>query len=220
MLKTTSRAARDNIKTYIMENSDFSNYERETPATFAELAPALLEIFRDEFYNYSKNYYKFNEYLAFSEWCAGLPSVLDTCYYYNRSAVDDVAAILEETPEEAAKYSEADAEKLLTHLIYRELTAQGEEGESIWFIMSDYIRPARIEAETAADALSKYAEKLEAEYYITISKTAIKNKSDMFIDSADGDPVKSGYVITAATDFQADNGDMKKQYIDLLFCSE
>ena len=37
---------------------------------------------------------------------AGLPSVLDTCYFYNRSAVDDLGAILEETESEKAKRGE------------------------------------------------------------------------------------------------------------------
>ena len=44
-----------------------------------------------------------------------------TGYYYNRSAVDDLAGILEETDAEKARYNEQDAEKLLTSLIYREL---------------------------------------------------------------------------------------------------
>ena len=57
----------------------------------------------------------------FEEWAAGLPSILDTCYYYNRSAVDDLGAILEETDSEKARYSEQQAETRLTYLIYREL---------------------------------------------------------------------------------------------------
>lgn len=48
--------------------------------------------------------------------------ILDTCYYYNRSAVDDLGAILEETEEEKARFTEQEAEQLLTDLIYRELT--------------------------------------------------------------------------------------------------
>lgn len=43
------------------------------------------------------------------------------CYYYNRSAVDDLGEILEETDEEKAKYSEQQAEELLSRLIYREM---------------------------------------------------------------------------------------------------
>lgn len=66
-------------------------------------------------------YYRNNEFAAFADWCAGLPGVLNTCYYYNRSAVDDLGAILEETSEEKARYTEEQAEKTLTTLIYREL---------------------------------------------------------------------------------------------------
>jgi len=58
---------------------------------------------------------------VFIDWAQGLPSVLDTCYYYNRSAVDDLGAILEQSAREKAQYTEAEAEQLLTHLIYREL---------------------------------------------------------------------------------------------------
>lgn len=62
-----------------------------------------------------------NEQERFTDWAQGLPSILDTCYYYNRSAVDDLGAILEETAEEKARYSEQNAEQLLTALIYKEL---------------------------------------------------------------------------------------------------
>ena len=55
---------------------------------------------------------------VFAEWAADLPSVLDTCYFYNRSAVDDLAEILEESDNEKAIYNdERKAEKLLTNLI-------------------------------------------------------------------------------------------------------
>ena len=57
----------------------------------------------------------------FTDWTSGLPSVIDCLYYYNRSAVDDLAAILEETDSEKAQYSEQQAESLLTYLLYREL---------------------------------------------------------------------------------------------------
>lgn len=66
-------------------------------------------------------YYRNNELAAFADWCAGLPGVLDTYYYYNRSAVDDLGAILEETEEEKARYTEEQAEKTITILIYKEL---------------------------------------------------------------------------------------------------
>lgn len=58
---------------------------------------------------------------VFIDWAQGLPSVLDTCYFYNRSAIDDLGEILEQSEREKAKYTEQEAEQLLTHLIYREL---------------------------------------------------------------------------------------------------
>lgn len=57
----------------------------------------------------------------FFDWCQGLPSVIDTCYYYNRSAVKDLAGILEEPEEKFSKYNESDAEQKLTSLIFREI---------------------------------------------------------------------------------------------------
>lgn len=123
MLKTNSKKARENIREYITENFDGSNYGIETPATFEGIARRIMGTFRAEKFSIEseKRYYHYNEQAAFTDWCAGLPSILDTCYYYNRSAVDDLGAILEETEEEKKKYSEDDAEKMLTRLIYREL---------------------------------------------------------------------------------------------------
>jgi hypothetical protein len=74
-------------------------------------------------------YYNHIEYNAFIDWCAGLPSVIDTCYYYNRSAVHDVGEILEQTQNERARYTESDAEKLLTYLIYREIKKEVEKND-------------------------------------------------------------------------------------------
>lgn len=119
MLKTNSKQARENIRNYISENVDFDGYNMEKPATFEGIAAAVLDVFRSE-YRYSIPRYA-NEQAAFVDWCSGLPSVLDCCYYYNRSAVDDLGAILEETDAEKARYNEHDAEELLTRLIYREL---------------------------------------------------------------------------------------------------
>lgn len=63
----------------------------------------------------------FTNEAVFIDWCQGLPSVLDTCYYYNRSAVVDLGNILEQSERERAQYTEEQAERLLTHLIYQEL---------------------------------------------------------------------------------------------------
>ena len=120
MLKTNSKKARENVRAYIMANQNIEEYAGIEPIDFKTVATAIY----DDFYRvYNCAYYKrtYTEQNYFAEWAAGLPSILDTCYYYNRSAVDDLGDILEETEAERAKYSEEDAEKMLSYLIYREI---------------------------------------------------------------------------------------------------
>ncbi len=123
MLKTNSKQAREHIRAYIVERFDASSYTDTPPESWPEIAAFILDTFAHEKPYSTKYIYRagLSDEKVFADWCAGLPSILDTCYYYNRSAVDDLAAILEESESEKARYSESDAEKLLTHLIYREL---------------------------------------------------------------------------------------------------
>lgn len=123
MLKTNSKKATENIRAYIMENFSAESYTETQPETWPEIARFILKTFRSEKYNCINDYryYHMNEYSAFFDWCAGLPTLLDTCYFYNRSAIKDLSRILEETETESSKYDESDAEKLLTTLIYRAL---------------------------------------------------------------------------------------------------
>ena len=124
MLKTNSKKARENIRAYIMEcvYTEGRDLEKE-PETFPEVAAFILATFRSEKYWCIQDfrYYGGSEQKAFLDWAAGLPSVLNTCYFWNRSAVDDLGMILEESESENARYTESDAEKLLTDLIYSEL---------------------------------------------------------------------------------------------------
>lgn len=120
MLKTNSKQARQNVQAYIMQGFMGENYSIETPETFKDTAAVIMKIFNSE-KPAEGAYSRMNEQERFTDWAQGLPSILDTCYYYNRSAVDDLGAILEETAEEKARYSEQNAEQLLTALIYREL---------------------------------------------------------------------------------------------------
>lgn len=117
MIRTNSKKARENIRKYIIDNYDGESYSFPETTDFNTIAANILDVFRQE-----KPRNKGNEQEIFIEYCAGLPTILDTCYYYNRSAVDDLGAILEETDAEKSKYSEQNAERLLTILIYRELT--------------------------------------------------------------------------------------------------
>lgn len=127
MLKTNSKKAKENLRQYIINNFDGTGYTETPPEDWHKIAAFILETFRSEKYSRPEDfrYYGNCEFAAFEDWARGLPSVLDTCYYYNRSAVDDVAAILEETEEEKERFTEGDAEHLLAVLIYNAL--KGEE---------------------------------------------------------------------------------------------
>ena len=123
MLRTNSKKAAENIRAYIVDNFTPENYTDTPPQDWPEIAAFILDTFRSEKYwcPQDARYYHGSEVAAFADWCAGLPSVLDTCYFYNRSAVDDIGTILEETEQEKARYTEQQAEQLLTSMIYREL---------------------------------------------------------------------------------------------------
>lgn len=132
MLRTNSKKALENIRAYILEHFDGENYDFSgDPKDFHEVAVFIYNCFIEEKYKGAENYY-FRRGMrlqdVFEDWAAGLPSVLDTCYYYNRSAVDDLAAILEESEQEKAKYNdESKAEKLLTSLIFLQLSKEARK---------------------------------------------------------------------------------------------
>ena len=127
MLRT--KKANENIRAYIMDNFAPENYNSNPPKDFPGVAAFILDTFRKEKMS-DFRYHDCNEFAAFADWCQGLPAVLDTCYYYNRSAVDDLGRILEETAEEKARFTEAEAERRLTWLIYRELSKGASKREA------------------------------------------------------------------------------------------
>lgn len=119
MLFTRSKKARDNIRRYIMEHYDAENYDLPPATTFDDIARNIWETMQEE-----KRHIDYpNDLEMFTDWAQGLPSILNTCYYYNRSAVDDLGAILEETDDEKARYTEPQAEKALTWLLFREISS-------------------------------------------------------------------------------------------------
>ena len=123
MLKTNSKKARANVRTYIVDHFEGANYDIGPLKTFEETAQVIKDIFEKEKY-YSNEYivsHHIPKETIFVEWCAGLPSILDTGYYCNRSAVEDLGKILEQTKLEASKYSESSAENMLSRLIYKEI---------------------------------------------------------------------------------------------------
>ena len=117
MLKTSSKQARANVRAYIVNHFNPDLYDfRGDSSDWETVARYIMARFDRE-----KRGERGTRAELFADWCAGLPSVLDTCYYYNRSAVDDLGSILEETDSEKARYTEQQAEKMLTRLIYAEL---------------------------------------------------------------------------------------------------
>lgn len=84
-----------------------------------------------------------------------------------------------------------------------------------WWIDSGIVREITVKADNIKKALEEYREKVQEKFYINISKTALKNKDAMYIDKANGEPEQCGYVITASTDFDTDNGGWKTEYIEL-----
>lgn len=139
MLRSNSKQARENIRAYIVDHFDGTNYAPDfdyigqakkdnaqgirNVDIFSLVAHAIAATFYDEMCQYDNRFKagRLSRYELFEDWCAGLPSILDTCYYYNRSAVDDLGNILQEDDTEKAKYTEQQAEKRLTQLIYREI---------------------------------------------------------------------------------------------------
>ena len=119
-LRSNTNKAKANIREYIIRNYDPSNYDLPTETEFPKICKQIMETWYTEVGQYKR--YNVSFYESFKDWCSGLPSILDTCYYYNRSAVDDLGAILEETEAEKAKFSESEAEEKLTWFIYREIT--------------------------------------------------------------------------------------------------
>ena len=123
MLRTNSKIVRERIRAHIMNGENVEEYApKGTPhGTFEKVATAIYNDFL-RWYNagYTAQRYR-NRQAAFCDWASGLPSIFDTDYYYNVSAVDLLGDILEETPEERARFSEEQAEEKISYLIYSEL---------------------------------------------------------------------------------------------------
>lgn len=136
MLKTNSKKAIENIKKYICDNVNF-DYDTvnekyyyvmkleerkahgENINMFSVYANAIYSIMYDQVVRFDNRGLTMYEY--FTHWCEGLPGVINTDYYLNRSAIKDLGDILEESETERQKYTESEAEKMLTRLLWREI---------------------------------------------------------------------------------------------------
>lgn len=100
--------------------------------------------------------------------------------------------------------------------IFKTTATMKEYNNKKWYIDGGIVSDMRINADSVKNALEIYRERVKEKNYIDISKNAIKNKSEMFVDLSDGSVKQVGYVITGKTEF--DRGDYtgySTQYIDL-----
>lgn len=120
MLKTNNKKVRVKIEQYIRQAADYlidCGYEQAAGVdldNYSELCRVIYEVFKVEKHRYGETFD------TFVEWAQGLALNLFD-YYYNVSAVQLVGDILEQTEQERNKYSERQAELLMTKLIYRSI---------------------------------------------------------------------------------------------------
>lgn len=117
MLRSNSKAVVAKIHQYIVDGIDPDYFGLAESPDFPTACKLILTACEDE-KRYNRICFGFE---TFKDWAQGLPSAFNTCYYYNVSAVDILGEWLEETDSEKEKYSECQAEEMITRLIYREL---------------------------------------------------------------------------------------------------
>ena len=80
--------------------------------------------------------------------------------------------------------------------IFKTTATMKEYNNKKWYIDGGIVSDMRIDADSVENALEIYRERVEEKHCIIISKNAIKNKSEMFVDLSDGGAKQVGYVIT------------------------
>lgn len=118
MLRSNSKKVLEKIRAYIVDGVDLEYFELEAVPTFPAACKLVLTACENE-KRYSRSRFGYD---TFKDWAQGLPSAFNTLYYYNVSAVDLLGGWLEESESEKNKYSESEAEEMITRLLYRELT--------------------------------------------------------------------------------------------------
>ena len=132
MLRTNSKQAKQNLRAYIVDNFEGGNYSpkydyiytaeeagKPLDTVFSMVAWAVWTEFNHE---KSGDHRNISNQDLFVEWLSGLPS-LNIGDFWLGTAKADLADILEETESEADRFTDSEAETLLSRLIYREITA-------------------------------------------------------------------------------------------------
>ena len=120
MLKSNCKVVRERVQQYIMDHFDPDGYDewKDAPKeTFEQVAKIIVATCRQEKFNAREQ----NDYVMLYDWFCGLPSILNTPYLYNESAKVLLQGWLEETEEEASRFSESETENKINYLIAREL---------------------------------------------------------------------------------------------------
>ena len=133
-LKTNSKKAKQNIINYIFSDIDYLQERAEEDGIVLDVnSPAAVCSYIWKIFQLEKphnDYYfrrGFSIYDTFKEWASGLALGSMVLYFYNVSAVETLGNILEESETERNKYSENQAEDLLTRLIYRAIQENKQE---------------------------------------------------------------------------------------------
>lgn len=142
MLRTNSKKARENVDNYIMSiskavddfNKNYLCFDYDT-TNIDDICKCIWnDYFIPEYVQHNNQFAagRISLYELFKEWAQGLPCEgLFDYYYIHLDPVEIVAAILEETPEEAAKYTDDQAAELLTRMIYNRITKRVDPIETI-----------------------------------------------------------------------------------------
>lgn len=100
--------------------------------------------------------------------------------------------------------------------IFKTTATMKEYNKKEWYIDGGIVSDMRIDADSVKNALEIYRERVKEKNHIDISKNAMKNKSEMFVDLSDSGAKQVGYVITGKTEFyKGDYTGYSTQYIDL-----
>lgn len=122
MLKTNSKKAMENIRAYICEDAEYLNecaeYDGVKLTTAADFAAYAYDLFLEQKKGDKR---RLSVYALFVEWASGLALGGMFDYYYRPTAKRILGDILEESEAEREKYTESQAEALLTLLIFREM---------------------------------------------------------------------------------------------------
>lgn len=120
MLKTNCKKVNDFVKAFIIAHYTPENYEIEKTDDFKQICQNIWNIFISERGDEIKRYKTYQN--LFIDYLQGLPSIIDTDYYYQYSANDLLGELLEQTEKEKAKYTEMQSEYLFSYLIFKQIT--------------------------------------------------------------------------------------------------